>query len=81
MHRFFTPAQRTASTLKRLETQLRNWQDDPNSPRGDVDKMLLVVNELRDWVQGHVLGDLERAEQSLQNKRNVNNPKNPPQTN
>ena len=81
MHRFFTPAQRTASTLKRLETQLRNWQDDPNSPRSDVDKMLLVVDELRGWVQGHVLSDLERAEQALQNQKNTPSPKNPPQTN
>ena len=74
MHRFITPAQRTASTLKRLETQLRNWQDDPQSPRGDVDKMLLVVSELRGWVQGHVLADLERAEIALQNQKKTNNP-------
>ncbi len=73
MHRFITPAQRTASTLKRLETQLRNWQDDPQSPRGDVDKMLLVVSELRSWVQGHVLADLERAEIALQNQKQARN--------
>ncbi len=81
MNRFFTPAQRTASTLKRLETQLQNWQDDPNSPRSDVDKMLLIVGELRCWVQGHVLSDLERAEQALQSPKNPKSPKNFPQTN
>jgi hypothetical protein len=77
MQRFITPAQRTANALKRLETQLRNWQDDPNAPRSDVDKMLLIVGELRGWVQGHVLADLERAERALQNQSKPDKPNDP----
>lgn len=56
-----TASQKTANALRRAETALRNWQDDPNSPRGDVDKMLTIIADLRAWVQGHVLTDVERA--------------------
>ncbi len=65
MQRFLTPAQRAAHALRRAEAQLRNWQDDPESPRQDVDKMITVVNELRQWVNAHVVADLERAEEKL----------------
>lgn len=56
-----TASQKAASALRRAEIALRNWQDDPNSPRSDVDKMLAIVDDLRDWVQGHVLADIEHA--------------------
>ena len=56
-----TASQKAASALRRAEIALRNWQDDPNSPRSDVDKMLAIVADLRDWTQGHVLADIEPA--------------------
>jgi hypothetical protein len=56
-----TPAQKAANALRRAERALRNWQDDPDSPRQDVDKMLTIVGDLRQWVQGHVLADIERV--------------------
>lgn len=56
-----TPALRAANALKRLERTLRNWQDDPDSPRSDVDKMLAIVHDLQLWVQGHVLAEIEGA--------------------
>ena len=55
-----THSQRAASALRRAERALRNWQDDPDSPRTDVDKMLSTIQDLRQWVQGHVLADIER---------------------
>lgn len=61
MWSLITPSQRAASALRRAERALRNWQDDPDSPRTDVDKMLKIVEDLRVWVQGHVLHDVERA--------------------
>lgn len=67
MQRFLTPAQRVAHALRRAETQLRNWQDDPDSPRQDVDKMIVAVAELRQWVHGHIVAELEREEEKLQN--------------
>ncbi len=68
MQKFLTPAQRAAHALRRAEIQLRNWQDDPESPRQDVDKMLAVLSELRQWVQAHVLADLEKAQSKLQER-------------
>ncbi len=56
-----TPAQKAANALRQAERILRDWQDDPESPRADVDKMLASVAELRQWVQGHVLHDIERT--------------------
>ena len=55
-----SPSQKAASALRRAECALRNWQDDPSSPRQDVDRMLAILNDLRGWVQGHVLFDIER---------------------
>ncbi len=55
-----TPSQKAASALRRAEKALRNWQDDPDSPRSDVDKMLAIIEDLRSWVQGHVLSEIER---------------------
>ncbi|HLK60015.1 MAG TPA: hypothetical protein VKU00_25875, partial [Chthonomonadaceae bacterium] len=46
--------------LRRAERALRNWQDDPDSPRNDVDRMLDIIQDLRQWVQGHVLADIEK---------------------
>ena len=60
-----TPSQRAASALRRAERALRNWQDDPDSPRADVNKMLAIVIDLRQWVQGHVLADIEKAAPAL----------------
>ncbi len=68
MSPILTPAQRAASALRRAEKALRNWQDDPNSPRNDVNKMLAIVDDLRGWVQAHVLADIERAEHRLKEK-------------
>ena len=68
MQKFLTPAQRTAHALRRAEVQLRNWQDDPESPRQDVDKMIAILSELRQWVQAHVLADLEKAQSKLQER-------------
>ena len=65
----FTHSQRAASALRRAEKALRNWQDDPESPRADVDKMLAIVSDLRIWVQAHVLADIERAEDALREHR------------
>jgi hypothetical protein len=59
-----THSQKAASALRRAERALRNWQDDPDSPRTDVDRMLAIIDDLRKWVQAHVLADLERAERS-----------------
>ena len=53
-------SQQVASALRRVERALRNWQDDPDSPRADVDKMLAQVHDLRMWVQAHVLADIEQ---------------------
>lgn len=60
-----TPSVQVARALRRVERTMRNWQDDPDSPRADVDKMLAIVEDLRQWVQGHVLADVERAEIQL----------------
>ena len=63
-----TSSQKAASALRRAERVLRNWQDDPDSPRSDVDRMLQIVSDLRQWVQGHVLSDIEKAERALREK-------------
>ncbi|HZT40911.1 MAG TPA: hypothetical protein VFA07_01915 [Chthonomonadaceae bacterium] len=68
MRPLLTPSQRVASALRRTEKALRSWQDDPDSPRHDVDKMLTVISDLRVWVQGHVLADIERAERLLRSR-------------
>ena len=60
MHSSVSPSQKAASALRRAERALQNWQDDPASPRQDVDRMLAILNDLRGWVQGHVLSDIER---------------------
>lgn len=68
MRPLLTPSQRVASSLRRVERALRNWQDDPDSPRNDVDRMLAIVSDLRIWVQGHVLADIERVERHLRER-------------
>ena len=72
-----TSAQKAASALRRAEKALQNWQDDPESPRADVDKMLTIVNDLRAWVQGHVLADIERAHERLRARAAESPPPNP----
>ncbi|HLJ56624.1 MAG TPA: hypothetical protein VKT77_16415 [Chthonomonadaceae bacterium] len=62
-------SQRAASALRKAERALRNWQDDIDSPRADVDRMLAIMNDLSQWVQGHVLSDIERAEDALRSRR------------
>ncbi len=64
-----THSVRAARALRRLEKTLQNWQDDPESPRADVDRMLLIINDMRQWVQGHVLADLDKAEQNLKKRK------------
>ncbi|MBC7526605.1 MAG: hypothetical protein H7308_03555 [Chthonomonadaceae bacterium] len=61
-------SQKAAYALRRVEVVLRNWQDDPSSPRRDVDEMLNLVEKMRHLVQGHVLNDLEEAADALQQK-------------
>jgi len=57
-----TSSQKVASALFRAERALRNWQDDPDSPRADVDKMLAIIADLRAWVHGHVMDEIEHPE-------------------
>ncbi len=59
MPNILSPAQKAANALRRAEKALQNWQDDPNSPNNDVDKMLAIIHDLRNWVQGHVIADIE----------------------
>ena len=65
MATLLTHSQKAATALRRAERALRDWQDDPDSPRTDVDRMLGIVSDLRLWVQGHVLADIERTEYRL----------------
>ena len=64
-----TSSQKAAAALRRAEKALRNWQDDPDSPRSDVDKMLHTLADLCSWTQGHVLADLERAQERSRSAR------------
>lgn len=63
-----TPSVRVARALNRVERTLRNWQDEPNCPRSDVNRMLEIVADLRGWVQAHVLEDIERVEYHLKDR-------------
>ena len=47
MRPILTSAQKAAAALRRAETVLRNWQDEPDSPRKDVNEMLRLVAEMR----------------------------------
>ena len=51
-----------ATALRRAERALRNWQDDHDSPRADVDRMLAIMNDLTQSVHGYVLADIDKAE-------------------
>ena len=64
----FTSSQKAATALRRAERALRNWQDDVDSPRADVDHMLAIMNDLTQWVQGHVLSDIEKVEDAMRSK-------------
>lgn len=70
MRPLVTSSQKAAAALRRAEKALRNWQDDPDSPRSDVDKMLHTIADLCAWTQGHVLADLERAQDRARAARN-----------
>jgi len=61
----FSSSQKAATALRRAERALRNWQDDEDSPRSDVDRMLAIMNDLTQWVQGHVLSDIEKVERRM----------------
>jgi hypothetical protein len=63
-----TSSQKAAVALRRAERALRNWQDDVDSPRGDVDRMLATMNDLSQWVQAHVLSDIEKVEAAMHKK-------------
>ncbi len=65
MSSLITSSQRVANALLSAENTLRDWQDDIDSPRSDVDKMLAVVSDLRAWVQGHVQHDLDHHGQVI----------------
>ena len=62
MRPILTSSQRAANALRRAEKALRNWQDDSDSPRADVDKMLAIIADLRAWVQGHVIAEIESVD-------------------
>lgn len=68
MSSLVSPPQKAATALRTAEKVLRNWQDDPNSPRSDVDKMIGIVTDLRQWVQAYVLQDLERQTDNHDNR-------------
>ena len=55
-----TPGIHVAQALGTAERALQNWQDDPASPRTDVDKMLDIIRDLRHWVHGHVVADVDK---------------------
>lgn len=78
MQRLLTPSQRAALALRRAEKALRNWQDEPDSPRKDVDRMLATMADLRLWVQAHVIADVDRAEQMLKERAASSTNENPP---
>ena len=78
MSPILTPAQRAANALRRTEKALRNWQDDPDSPRSDVNRMLEIVADLRAWVQGHILEDIDRATVRLKEQASQSPPPEPP---
>ena len=78
MYPILTPAQRAANALRRTEKALRNWQDDPDSPRSDVNRMLEIVADLRAWVQGHILEDIDRATVRLKEQASQSPPPEPP---
>jgi hypothetical protein len=63
-----TSSQKAASALRRAERALRNWQDDVDSPRADVDRMLAIMNDLTHWVQAHVLSDIEKVECAMHDR-------------
>jgi hypothetical protein len=65
LQRYLTHAQRVSHALRRVESQLRNWHDDPDCPHQDIDRMLAATAEIRQWVQAHVIADLERTEEQL----------------
>jgi hypothetical protein len=74
MRHILSPSQRVASALRRAEKALRDWHDDPDGPHTDVDKMLAIMADLRLWVQGHVLADIERAENLLRERAASSSP-------
>ena len=51
--------------MRQVERALRNWQDDFDSPRADVDRILSIMNDLSHWVQGHVQADIEKVEDAM----------------
>lgn len=55
-------SQEAATALRRVECALRNWQDDPDGPRSDVNRMLNIIGDLRTWVQGYVIDEIETIE-------------------
>jgi hypothetical protein len=78
MRHILSPSQRVASALRRAEKALRDWHDDPDGPHNDVDKMLTIMADLRLWVQGHVLADIDHAERVLRDRAASASPPPPP---
>ena len=64
----FSSSQKAATALRRAEQALRNWQDDEDSPRADVDRMLAIMNDLTMWVQAHILSDIEKVERGMHDR-------------
>jgi hypothetical protein len=69
----YSSSQKAATALRRAERALRNWQDDEDSPRSDVDRMLAIMNDLTQWVQAHVLSDIEKVERRMHERSTPRN--------
>ena len=54
-----SPALHAARALAITEQYLQDWQDDPSSPRADVDKMLFAVRDIRHWVRAHLVDEVD----------------------
>lgn len=70
MRPILTSSHKAAAALRRAETALRNWQDEPDSPRQDVDEMLHKIAGIRALVQAHLLAEVDLARDRAESARN-----------
>ncbi len=69
MRPILTSSHKAAAALRRAETALRNWQDEPDSPRQDVDEMLHKIADMRALVQAHLLAEVDLARDRAESAR------------
>lgn len=69
MRPILTSSHKAAAALRRAETALRNWQDEPDSPRQDVDEMLRKIADIRALVQAHLLAEVDLARDRAESAR------------